>query len=140
MKIMRILLAIIGLIAVTSIGCSNGGGKSPAAPSIEENSPGMSSESRISGNRHFLGIWEIEISEDRSEATVVPLRGAEMHFNMVHILETKCADCLTNNNFVQFFRISKAIRSREQFRTAIDHNPAICYHLPVNQAAQEEMR
>jgi len=85
---------IIGLVVILH-GCQSSGiPTTPVAPTlhISVHSPSNS------GNRHFLGFWDIEISSDHTSVTAVPLRTAEMHFNMVHILETKCVDCLVINN------------------------------------------
>jgi len=85
-------------LAVLLHGCNSGG--TPTALTSPSLHPSGQSTTNP-GARHILGFWEIEISADHSSATAVPLRGAEMHFNMVHILETTCANCLTLNNFIQ---------------------------------------
>jgi len=85
---------IIGL-AILLHGCQSAG--TPTTPDAPTLRPSVHSPSNSSA-RHFLGFWEIEISSDHTSATAVPLRGAEMHFNMVHILETTCVDCLIINN------------------------------------------
>jgi len=95
-----IKLSLIFGVAILLIGCQSAGSPaSPAVPRLDQNSIHVTGQSiSNAGARHFLGFWEIEISADRSSATAVPLRGPEMHFNMVHILETTCADCLKIDN------------------------------------------
>jgi len=88
-------LSLILGIAILLNGCqSSGTPTTPVSPSLH---PSVQSTTNSSA-RHFLGFWEIEISSDHTSATAVPLRGAEMHFNMVRILETTCADCLKIDN------------------------------------------
>ena len=46
-------------------------------------------------NRYLWGTWNIGISADRKSAQIVPLRTADLHLNVVRMLETSpCTDCL----------------------------------------------
>jgi hypothetical protein len=50
-------------------------------------------------NRHIWGLWEINISEDRQVVEIVPARMAQMHLNVVRMIEvTPCSTCLTIEN------------------------------------------
>jgi len=95
-----IKMSLIFSLAITLYGCqSDGSPTTPTSPTLNEISVHASGKPKTNSSaRHFLGFWEIEISSDHTSATAVPLRGAEMHFNMVHILETTCVDCLTIDN------------------------------------------
>jgi len=97
MRFPRAAAFIVVVITILIVGCANDNNNPPVSPSIYNPTAHIPDTVRTT-NRHLLGFWEITIAEDRSSADVVPLRGAEMHFNMVHILETTCADCLIINN------------------------------------------
>jgi len=90
-----IKVSLIISLAILFNGCQSAGSPTtPSAPTLHTSGHSIANSSR----RQILGFWEIEISSDHTSATAVPLRGAEMHFNMVHILETTCTDCLTIDN------------------------------------------
>ena len=87
-------LAILCILII--VGCGKNHAP-PISPSLEE--PAQTSDRTSSvDNRQLFGIWEITISGDRLSADAAPLRGAEMHFNMVYTLENKCLNCLTIDN------------------------------------------
>jgi len=78
---------------IFAIGC---GGKDPTAPRVHSPTPAASSpqSATISTGRVSWGLYEILIDTGMLEAEVVPLRGAEFHYNVLHMLEgwacTKC--------------------------------------------------
>jgi len=53
-------------------------------------------------NRHFLGLWTIKISEDRTDISIVPERVSDLHLNVVKLLEGKaCTNCLQISNVLE---------------------------------------
>ncbi len=88
---------VLLLLLLVAVGCSGGG--SPASPDIDssrlsdsESSPGQSGgDSRVS-----WGLWNITVDAEALTAEVVPLRGGQIHYNVLHMLETwACKDCVT---------------------------------------------
>jgi hypothetical protein len=87
------VVAVLFLAALI-IGCSNSPDKNPVSPS----SP-LTVQSVSTSNRHLWGIWDITISANRSSVEIAPMRTADMHLNVVKLLEGKaCANCLKITN------------------------------------------
>ncbi|MHA1776872.1 MAG: SBBP repeat-containing protein [Promethearchaeota archaeon] len=85
------------------LGCSGSGAKTPVEPAKVETASPISLASTISAetNRYLWGAWEIQVAADHKSAEVITLREAEMHLNLVRMLETSpCTDCLVIDNFV----------------------------------------
>jgi hypothetical protein len=81
MRNISILLTVLTIVAVTS--CSGGGGPvTPATPDLTDASP-----SAHSGQHCLLGYWDIFIDAERSSFEIIPLRDAQMHFNVLYPVE-----------------------------------------------------
>ena len=92
---MRFTLPALAIFIVLLSACSGMSGKSPTAPDISL----ASSVNPAHSNRSLLGMWDVTISADWQSAEIVPIRGSEIHLNVVKMLEEKpCKDCLTVNN------------------------------------------
>jgi hypothetical protein len=81
---------IIAILLVVS--CSSSGGTA-VSPQL---SPTLRSENGVGDtNRLIWGIWDVRISEDRSNVEITYAREAAMHLNAVRLLEvTPCTTCL----------------------------------------------
>ena len=89
--------ALILLTGLFVLSCS---GAHPISPDM--NKPNDSAGAITGGqdaqspNRALLGFWNLEISADRKDIRLVPMRSSELHLNVVNLLEGKaCNDCLT---------------------------------------------
>jgi len=88
------LLPLLLILLVAS--CSGGGSASPIDAPLEQHQSVFSATPQ---NRYTWGFWKIQISADHQNAEVIPARAAEMHLNVVRLLEeTACTNCLTINN------------------------------------------
>ena len=57
---------------------------------------GVANASATAQSRWVWGMWDVEISADRQSVEIAPIRAAELHLNVVKMLEQKpCSDCLT---------------------------------------------
>jgi len=89
----RIYLFVF-LGAAILIGCAGSGAQEPIAPPASV-APAAASTS----NRYVWGLWDVQISSDRQTAEVTPWRSADMHLNVVRLLEvTPCSTCLAIGN------------------------------------------
>ena len=100
-------LPILLLITLVSIlGCSNGGDM-PMMPSDDLSGlgatpfqPGDRQEAQeaveqYSGSHQLWGYYMVEVSEDHQDVSVIPLRNASQHFNVLNYLESSpCTNCL----------------------------------------------
>jgi len=90
---MRNFLSVF-LAAAILIGCAGTGVREPITPS-----PPVANAVADASNRHVWGLWDVRISADHQTAEVVPWRNADMHLNVVRLLEvTPCKTCLTIGN------------------------------------------
>ncbi len=90
---MRIYLFVLLAVAIL-IGCAGTGVHEPITPS-----PSVAKAVADAGNRYVWGLWDVRISADRQTAEMIPLRAADMHLNVVRLLEvTPCKTCLTIGN------------------------------------------
>ncbi len=92
--------AYLAIVAVLGIlpGCSGMPGDSPVQPPIENPIGAVDADAQRSEgpNRLFWGFWRIDIGSDHLTCDVVPIREAEMHLNVVTLLEVSpCKNCLT---------------------------------------------
>jgi len=89
----------LGIVAILLIGCSKTADPiSSPTQSTQGTQPSPKVENERDPSRHFLGVWSVRISGDQ-QAEIVPLRLAEMHLNVVRLLEVApCTDCLTIKN------------------------------------------
>jgi len=93
-------LAVVLPAAFLALGCADGHPTSPALPS-DQHDTGLSSQAEVRQNssRSLWGLWVVDISSDRAAVEIVPVRGPQMHVNVVRLLEvTPCADCLEIGN------------------------------------------
>jgi hypothetical protein len=96
---------IIGLIASTLISCSKSlNAVVPDGTNQSSIVQGNNAENRTFGkdaeNRFLYGYWQFYIPEDRSKVEAVPLRTADLHLNVVKLIEGKaCNNCLKIGNF-----------------------------------------
>lgn len=95
---MRSWIFLVFLLGVLLLSCSNS--SSPIVPKTVL-SPSLSERSG-STNRFVWGMWDILISDDRTSVEVAPLRGLDMHLNVVKLLEVApCADCIKIGNITK---------------------------------------
>ena len=93
-KAVRTIIFYILLGSLILAGCSATSLDSPTSPSPQQ----MQTEGDSAG-RLLWGIWDIYIPADRTGAEIVPIRTADMHLNVVRLLEVSpCASCLTIGN------------------------------------------
>ncbi len=93
---------IITILVLLLCGCS-GSGKhtypvTPADPGSNQNI-GLSDGIPNSGNRYTLGVWDFHVDPATQTVTGSQRRNADMHLNIVRLLEKACADCLRFDNF-----------------------------------------
>jgi hypothetical protein len=93
---------MIALLLFTFLcGCS--GSKNPGNPVVPSES-GMDASSSLSGNiaypsnRTLLGLWDFHVDPTSQTITGSQVRTADMHLNLVRLLEQACTDCLTFSN------------------------------------------
>ena len=93
------LTIVFAAMVATSCGRGNSGG-----PVVPGDQPRIQNSVEMVGNdnRHIWESWDISISEDRQVVEIVPARMADMHLNVVRLLEvTPCSTCLTISNIPQ---------------------------------------
>jgi hypothetical protein len=79
------------LLIAFVFGCAGSAEKNPVSPT----SP-LTGQVASATNRHLWGMWDVSINADRSSIEIAPMRTADMHLNVVKLIETKpCATCLT---------------------------------------------
>jgi hypothetical protein len=81
---------LIGLmLAVLSIGCSQGPGFDPVNTSIPIQSGiiGESVNNAGSSNHYLWGLWQCDIDPETQAVEIVPMRGAEFHVNVTGRLQ-----------------------------------------------------
>jgi len=89
----RIHFFILLAVAILT-GCAGSGVQEPITPS-----PPVANAVAVASNRHVWGLWDVRISADHQSVEVVPWRSADMHLNVVRLLEvTACHTCLTIEN------------------------------------------
>ncbi len=82
------------LAAAILIGCAGAGVHEPITPP-----PSVAKAVADAGNRCVWGLWDVRISADHQIVEVIPWRSADMHLNVVRLLEvTPCKTCLTIGN------------------------------------------
>ncbi|HDS29783.1 MAG TPA: hypothetical protein ENN67_01940 [Firmicutes bacterium] len=93
----RIPTVIISLLLV--LGCSNRGIESQIlAPDITTVQQNTIADFHAA-NRFIWGAWDIVIEADRESVEIIPVRTADIHLNVVKLLETPpCYGCLTITN------------------------------------------
>jgi hypothetical protein len=90
-------IAIVFIAATLALGCGKGGTVNPTLPS--DNGSLSVQQASVQSNRHLWGLWEINISADRTGVEITPARQTEMHLNVVELLETDpCSTCLRIDN------------------------------------------
>ncbi len=93
------MIPLAAVLCLLLAACSNDTQRGPASPDVLPSWP-MATRA-TSSHRTILGLWTIAINDDHSEAEVVPLRTAELHFNTVRLLEvTPCKTCLAVERIV----------------------------------------
>ena len=90
------------IIALAVVGCGSGA-DDPIYPIYSTPVLPLKTEVGSAGSNHRLwGAWDVTIGTDRNSVEIHALRTAEMHLNMVKILETPpCLNCLTIKNIHQ---------------------------------------
>ncbi len=90
---MRIYLFVLLAVAILT-GCAGTGAQEPITASAP-----VANAVADAGNRYVWGLWDVRISADRQSVEVIPRRNADMHLNVVRLLEvTPCKTCLTISN------------------------------------------
>jgi hypothetical protein len=89
--IIRLLwLAILAFI----LGCS-GGFSDPVSPGPVQPAIAPKASQIVNNNRHLWGIWSIEVDPALGTVDISPMRSADLHMNMVHMMEVApCNDCI----------------------------------------------
>ena len=86
---------VLSVIIAIAVGCS---GSDPIAPSAS--SPSHSTSRSQSPNRAIISVGQVMISADRTSVEMIPARTADLHLNVVKLLEGKaCDDCLKLGDF-----------------------------------------
>ncbi len=87
-------IPVVFLAVAILTGCAGTGVHEPITPS----SP-VANAITDPGNRYVWGLWDVRISADHQSVEVIPWRSADMHLNVVRLLEvTACHTCLTVEN------------------------------------------
>jgi len=95
MKITCKLQAIVTLAILFIMGCS--AGQSPVTPGTDPSLTGQNSISHT--NRTVWGYWNIRIEQGSNPVNILPNRDAELHLNIVSLLEVSpCNNCLSISN------------------------------------------
>jgi len=82
-------------ILIVFVGCSSG--QSPIAPTPDSDQLSLNPVNQ--SNRIVWGYWIIRIDPGTETIEIAPDREADMHFNVVRLLEVEpCTDCLTIKN------------------------------------------
>lgn len=85
---------ILSIAVMLASGCSGSRGPVDPAKPDPVRDPVSAHSDRI-----LLGLWEVRVAEDHKSAEVSLLRGAQMHLNIVRLLEiAPCTDCLSIGN------------------------------------------
>jgi hypothetical protein len=93
---------MIALLLFTLLcGCS--GSNNPGNPVVPSESginasPALSENNAYPSNRYMLGLWDFHVDPTSQTVTGSQMRTADMHLNLVRLLEQACADCLTFSN------------------------------------------
>ena len=89
---------IIILVIILIMGCSGKG--NPVVP--EEggsNQAGITQAGNLPEQRFVMGFWDIGINVEQMTAEILPMRNAQLHFNILQMLEGwACTDCVTIEN------------------------------------------
>ena len=95
----NIVIPAVLLASALAIGCASGK-SNPSIPSSDPQTPLLlNSTNATSSNRYIWGFWDITISENRDSVEITTARVAEMHLNVVRLIEvTPCSTCLRINN------------------------------------------
>jgi len=94
------VILVSSIILFLSTGCGKSAGVSPLEPDIPSGqTSGTSSVSTIALNHHIWGVWKISISDDHRSADVIPVRAADLHLNVLNLIQNNpCNDCLRISN------------------------------------------
>jgi PKD repeat protein len=92
---------IVLLLFFLLCGCS--GSKNPGNPVVPsesrmDTSPSLSANTVYPSNRYMLGLWSFHVDPAFQTVTGSQMRTADMHLNLVRLLEQACTDCLTFSN------------------------------------------
>ncbi|MCK4720072.1 hypothetical protein KAU08_05415, partial [bacterium] len=89
---------IVSILVLLVCGCS-GSGKhnNPVTPADHgsDQNIGLSEGIPNPGNRYTLGVWDFHVDPATQTVTGSQRRNADMHLNIVRLLEEACTDCLT---------------------------------------------
>ncbi len=90
------LAGIFILLIVVAIGCGKSGNPlAPGAGSSGQMEITVEWDGNMPANRFSMGFWDIEIDVENMTAEIIPARQAELHFNILHMLEGwACLDCV----------------------------------------------
>jgi len=95
-------LIIAVLLTIMTTGCGRASDGNPVEPAdASGNLTILGQGTGRSGPpiRYFWGFWTVSIDADHQSADVIPLRAADMHFNVLRLLqESPCKDCLSVSN------------------------------------------
>ncbi len=98
----RIHLAVGLFLVLVGLLCGCAGKNNPILaerPDISELSSEPDFQVDRTASRLLWGMWEVSVSEDHANASVVPLRNVQMHLNAVGFLEKfPCTTCLQISN------------------------------------------
>ena len=90
---MRIYLFVLFAVAILT-SCAGTDVREPITPS-----PSVANAITGADNRYVWGLWDVRIASDHQSVEVIPRRSADMHLNVVRLLEvTPCNTCLTIGN------------------------------------------
>ena len=82
----------LSIVALLIIGCS-GGASNPAMP-LDEPAPTLP-ERQPESQRVLWGMWNICFDTTKLTVTIEPIRNAQKHFNITHMVTPPaCDDCL----------------------------------------------
>jgi len=86
-----VLLLITVLIATAASGC--GSTSDPISTDTSTPVTRISDNTEYSG-RYLLGIWDVQVSEDRETVVVIPDRETSSHYNVLWLIENwQCSNC-----------------------------------------------
>jgi len=93
-------LSYLALVLLTGVAVACAGGSVPTLP--EAQNPQVADQYRfvsLSSNTVLLGAWEVTINPDSWSIEAVPLRQADMHFDVTRMLKPpKCYGCFLAKN------------------------------------------
>jgi hypothetical protein len=85
------IILFLVLLVVIAAGCSSG----TENPYVPGNGTGTNISKETGASMGILGVWEFTVDPSTLEATVVPVRIAEGHYNVTDMaLPPDCGDCL----------------------------------------------